>query len=193
MDILKANDMKQEVRVVLWYLKRKLRKEYGVTLEEMENDLNTCGNPVVALLWKTVKETSSNIKENHQKSMINDFIMVALWIAYKDTAYNTPFMYMIKKVLDGKDKLSPYVDKYYKEPDSWYVNIWHDTKEHTKKMKEDGVLLNAEAVMSPDEEIFVPRIQDEKWKKLDEEIKRRRKLYDRGKVNHKDMMGEVDA
>jgi hypothetical protein len=175
MDILYADDMKKDVRIVLWYLKRKLKKEYGVTMEQIKNDIENSGNPVISLLWKNVKESADKIKETYQKELVTEFPMVALWIVYKDTAYNAPFMYIIKNVLDEKEKLLPFVEKYYKEPEDWYVNRWHDTKEHTKKLKEEGKLPELEGALSIDEEIFVPKYQMHKIDVIDNEIKKRRK------------------
>ena len=188
MDIVFADNMKRDIRVVLWYLKRKLKKEHNMTIEMIRDDLDNCGNPVIAMLWKEVKEMASKIKEKYQRDIAIDFPMIALWIVYKDTAYDAPFMYIIKKVLDKKDKLEKYVDKYYKEPEDWYVNRWHDTKEHTAELKKKGKLPpDVEGAMAIDEEIFVPTYQKKKLEIIDREIKKRRKALDWGDKSLNDL------
>jgi len=189
MEILRADAMKLDIRMVLWYLKKKLRKEYDVDFKQMEEDLENCGNPVVALIWKEIKEAGSQIKEEHQRITAYEFPMVALWIVYRDTAYNAPFMYIIKKILDKSEKLTPYVDRYYKEPKDWYVNVWHDAKAKTAKLKKEGKILNESAILSPEEEIFTPAIQARRLKEIDEAIKKKKYLY---KIGTENIRGEVD-
>jgi hypothetical protein len=122
-DILPADEMKYELRLGLWYIKRKLKKEYGITMEQIKDDLENSGNPVISILWGEVKNTADKVKEVYQKQMILEFPMVALWIMYKDTAYTNPFMYIMKNLMDKKDKLMPFLEKYYREPKDWHVNV----------------------------------------------------------------------
>jgi len=189
MEILKADDMKLDIRMAVWFLKKKLRKDYGMDLKKIEEDLENCGNPVVSLIWKEIKSADAEIKEKYQRSIVYEFPMIALWIVYRDTAYNAPFMYIVKKILDKSDKLLPYVDKYYKEPGEWYVNAWHDSKARTSKMKKDGTLLDESAILSPDEEIFTPAIQARRLKEMDNAIQKKKSLL---KIGVEDIRGEVD-
>ena len=176
MDIVYGDKMKSEIKLVLWYLKRKLKKEYDITLKEIEDDLDNCGNPVISRIWKEIKDAANKINETYQRNIALEFPMIALWIVYKDTAYNTPFMYIIKKIFDKKEELMPFIEKYYKEPDEWYVNRWHDTKEHTKELKKKGELPDIEGAMSLDEEIFVPKYQQKKIDMIDKEIKKKKRI-----------------
>jgi len=166
MDISVADKMKWEYRVMLWYLKRHMKKEYSITLKEMEADLNSCGNVVFSELWKIVRNTADQVTEVYQRDIIREFSMVFLWILYRDTAYSPITMYMLKQFFDSQKVLYPAVMKYYVEPKDMYVNAWHDTKAHTKELKDDGKIPNFDGVMGNDEKIFVPPEQEETWKKL---------------------------
>jgi len=193
MDILPADNMKNDIRVVMWFLRRKLRKEYGITLKEMEEDLENCGNPVIASMWKDIKQAAGSIEEVYQKKTLTEFPMVALWIFYKDTAYNAPFMYIMKNILEKSDKLLPYANKYYKEPKDWYVNAWHDAKEHTAGLKESGKIPDESAIMAPDEQIFVPKLQQKMLNDIDAAVKRKRMLFNIGAESLNDDEEEKDA
>jgi len=180
---MNADKMKIEMRVMLWYLKRHLKKNYKITLDGIKEDLEYCGNPVISTLWNINQSTAEKIKEDYQKEIVMEFPMALLWIIYRDTAYMPIAMYMIKELLDRKDEIYPQIEKYYQNPDDWYCNAWHDSKEHTKKMKEEGKIPNVEGIMSNDEAIFVPGYQYEKnhpvaeklVKQMDEEFEKKRK------------------
>jgi len=161
MDILFGDEMKKELRAVMWFLKRRLKKQYKVTLEKVREDMDNCGNPVIAKIWEEISDAADQIEENYQKEIATEFPMIILWIIYKDTAYSPIFMYVITKLMEQSDELLPKTQRYYVEPKDWYVNRWHDTKEHTKEMKEEGKIMKADGAMSPDERIFVPQYQEE--------------------------------
>jgi len=175
MDISGADKMKLEFRLMLWYLKRHLKKKYKTTLEDMENDLNNCGNPAIYEIWDIINKTSDEISETYQKDIVREFSLAFLWILYRDTAYLPITMYVLKQFYDKKEDIYPSIEKYYKEPSEWYVNAWNDTLAHTKELKESGKLAEMDGEMSEDEKIFVPMFQEQKWKKLyehmDKEIK----------------------
>lgn len=176
MDILFADDLKREVRLGLWLFLKRVQKDYGVTVEQMEDDLENCGNPVIAKMWDVIKSSSKQIKESYQREMSLQYPMVILWIVYKDTAYANPFFHMLNRIIED-EKLCTKAKEYDIPVKDWYVNRWHDTKEHTRLMKEKGELADVDGVMSQDEQIFVPKYQAkaayELNKALDEEKKRR--------------------
>ena len=95
MDIAGADKMKWEYRVMLWYLKRHMKKEYATTLKQMEDDLNNCGNVVFSELWSIINDTANQITEDYQRDIIREFSMVFLWILYRDTAYSPITMYIL--------------------------------------------------------------------------------------------------
>jgi len=166
MDIVFGDNMKKELRATLWVLKRRLKKHYKVTIDQVKEDMDNCGNPIIGKIWREIKEAAEQIEENYQKEVATEFPMIILWIIYKDTAYSPIFMYVLINLMKEADDILPKAMKYYVEPDEWYVNRWHDTKEHTKELKEEGKLAKVDGLLSNDENIFVPQKQDEITKQL---------------------------
>ena len=64
-DIKDRNKLKLELSVLLWFAKRKIKKENGTTLEEMKDDLNNCGNPIISELWREIKDAAEKIEEGY--------------------------------------------------------------------------------------------------------------------------------
>lgn len=151
------------------------RKHYadGKNSKEISDEMSTCGNPVIRRLKRVVDKCADYIKEDWQTQMVKEFGgEFALWIAYKDTAYRQPFMWMLKQMLDMKDELYPLVMKYYVEPEDWYVNIWHESKNKTKRDRETGVISGNDK--SELEKYFVPSIQSKRIiQELDREKRKR--------------------
>ena len=174
MDIIFGDNMKRELRAMMWLLKRRLKNHYKVTLEQVREDMDNCGNPVIWNIWKEIRDAAEQIEENYQKEIAIEFPMIILWIIYKDTAYNPIFMYILVKLMEQSDLILPKAKKYYVEPKDWYVNRWHDTKQHTKDLKEEGKIPNIDGVLAPDEMIFVPQAQNKEHmelsKSLEEEL-----------------------
>jgi len=175
LDIRYADEMKLTMRLALWWLKREFKKKYKVTIKDMQTDLETAGNPAIAELYDCIIKESVKIEEKYQKRMAVEFPTVILWAMYKDTAYLPPFMYILAKILRRHETLLPKVERYYQEPEDWYVNVWKNTKDHTKEMKAEGSLPDIEGILSPDENIFVPPKQQIIVNKINKDIKAQEK------------------
>lgn len=177
MDILPADKTKNQIRLAAWWLRHKYAG--GANKDKIHDDMLNCGNPVLRKIFYKINELA-DIKEGYQRSMIVDFVELFLWILYKDTAYRDPFFYIAKNIFDIKDELMPDIMKYYKEPKDFYVNRWHDTKENTKKGRENKSVLSDE--LSYDETFFVGETQrarrdvilDNMNKDIVKEVKKRR-------------------
>jgi len=173
LDIVPADKPKKLFRVAMWWLRKEYAKE--TTKNQIHDDMVNCGNTVIRYFYNELLKLADNIKEKRQAQIIREFGEFALWIAYRDTAYRAPFFYMIKHILDMKEELYPVVEKYYKEPEEWYINLWHDSKEITKKQRAEGKITNSE--ISEAEKYFVSAVQRQRLieagKELDREKKKR--------------------
>ena len=173
LDIIPADKPKKLFRIAMWWLRKEYAKE--ATKVDIHDDMINCGNPIIRYFYKELMQMADGIEEKHQSGLIREFGEFALWVVYRDTAYRQPFVYMIKNLLDKKDEFYPIVEKYYKEPKDWYVNLWHDAKEITKKQRAEGKIINSE--LSEAEKYFVPGVQHkrliETGKELDREKKRK--------------------
>jgi len=174
-DIVFGDDMKKELRLIAWYLRRKYKTDHKITAEMIHEDMQSCGNPVIAEIYDAVIEAGERIEEEYQQSITIDFPELILWILYRDTAYLPVFIYILKNLMDKKDELMPFIEKYYVKPEDWYVNRWHKGLGHTKEMKERGELSSVDGHLSFDEQIFVPQYQQKKLKKINEMIEKERK------------------
>lgn len=152
-----------------------VRKHYadGKNSKEISDDIENCGNPVIRFFNNLLKRARSNISEKHQKKMIKDFGEFGLWVMYEDTAYRQIFFWLLKQAFDNKDTLMPLVEKYYVEPEDWYVNQWGTSKRITKEKQEKGELPKGE--LSEAEKYYVPAVTQARNKKIVEELEKQRK------------------
>lgn len=159
MDIMHANLQKKYIQLGIKLLRRKLGESASV--EGVKSDLENCGNPVFARIYKTMIETSSEIKGNWQRKTVEEIGGLLLWILYRDTAYKDIAIYILNEVLKDADKYKEDLKPYLKEPKDFYVNEWVESKELTAKKEGIGQYGRSFA-----EEVFTPTIQRKKWKKL---------------------------
>ena len=170
MEISYGDKMKFDMKVALIWIKRRMKKIHKVTIDDMREDLENCGNPFIARLWNETKELSDGIKENYQRNVLIEFPIVILWTIYKDTAYIGPFAWVMTHILRDSEELLPLIEKYYVDIPDMYLNRWHDTKKHTQEQKDDGVIPNIDGILSSDEKIFVPPEQHKVTKKIIEAL-----------------------
>jgi hypothetical protein len=159
MDIYQSHEHKKTLRAATWLLRKKLGKT--AEADAIHSDLTHCGNAAVQLIVELLNNASDEITELYQKNTVKQLGELLIWIIYKDTAYRDPLFWMLYQL--GNDTVKDLVRPYVKEPEDWYVNLWHKSKEHTKELRERGEI--AANAMSPDEEIFTPVLQRKKLNK----------------------------
>jgi hypothetical protein len=170
MDIKFGDMPKFKMRFIAWIARRELRKmlkEQGIPLPEdkstmdvIHEDLQNCTNPVIRQIYKHLIETANNVKENHQRKIIGDLGSFLLWAIYKDTGYYQEAFWALNKIIND-EKIREKLPEHVVEPENWYVNKWHKSKQITKKKQEKGELSKYQ--LSEDENIFVPSIQRQRW------------------------------
>lgn len=144
-------------KLMLWKLKG--------DIEVMGDDMKHCQNPVFKALYQTTLAASSYIKPNHQRHAVERLgAKLGVWLLYKDTAYRDVVVWIMYQLLKRADILLPMIEKYYKEPEHWYPNVWFDSIQNSKKGQKDGTL--PAYGKSPVEKIFTPSIQNKKLKEL---------------------------
>jgi len=132
-----------------------IRRKMGASTQVINYDIEGSSNEVVKALDKIIVGTSDRIEPRYQKQMIKDYGRLGLWILTKDTAYRDEFFWMLYNLLKNADKLLPLVEPYVKNPDEWYPNLWHQSKQKSKKLKEENRIPDYE--MSVQEKVFKPR------------------------------------
>jgi len=154
LDIKPADTEKWYLRIAMnWFIKKYTGgKNSKIIHEEMED----CGNPIIRYCYRLKKKVLSKISSKWQVKMIDQFSEFILWIMYKDTAYRQIFFWSLKQILDNKDELMPIVEKYYVEPEDWYVNAWERSKAITKEQREKGQTSDSD--LSYAEKFFVPNL-----------------------------------
>ena len=168
LDIVPADKEKWYLNVAVdWFIKK---YSDGKNSEVIAEEINDCGNPIIRRIVKLRDKAINSISENHQKRMMKTFGDFGLWMMYKDTAYRQIFIWMLKELFDQKDELMPFINKYYVEPDDWYINKWTKGKQKSKKQIESGEI--PEGLMSNLEKYFVPSIQR---KRITEELEKMRR------------------
>jgi len=135
-------------------------------LEEkvVEENLEIHPNKMVRYLNLRLLNTAKKIKPRWQRWMLRRYGQLILWIAVKDTAYRDAVFYTLYEILKDADKLKPLIKPYVKDPEDWTPNVWHDSKQKTKKLVKDGKL--PRNYKSPEESIFVKKIQQQRAAEL---------------------------
>ena len=187
MDIPGMDISKTKMRLIMWLAQRELQrnadkyqleiKENKTVMEAIQDDLRNCSNPVVRRMYKQLLEASEHMKTKHHTTIIRDFGSFLLWVCYKDTAYRDPFFWLIKNICDDKE-LQESLTTYYREPSKWYCPTWTESKNKTKELRDKGLINSYD--MSSEEEIFVPKLQHEKWVEIMDkelEVNARKKLW----------------
>jgi len=162
---MKGDKDKHYIRVATWWLRHKYK---AANKDSIHYDMENCGNIVIKKIYdKIIKDSNKNMTGYH-KATITELTELFLWIIERDTAYRDPFFYFLKEILDDKDTLYPLVLKYVKNPKDWYVNRWNRSKESSKKLKDEGRIL--EGGMAMDETYFVPSVQKRRFRELTREM-----------------------
>lgn len=159
-DVIFGEYSKKIIRLGLALVHKKL----GVSTKIVAEDLQYCQNPVIRGLNKVLLAGSNNIKRQHQSQRIKEVGQLFLWIMYKDTAYRDVFFWMLYQVLKRADKILPLIEPYVKDPEDWTPNLWHESKQQTKKLRKEGKL--PDYAKSMEETIFTPSIQDRRHQKI---------------------------
>jgi len=160
-DINHGDKAKFTIRLMMWYFHKKYDSNKN---KNISFDIENCGNPVIRLLRKKIRNTTKHIQTEYHNTVSNDMVDLMLWILYKDTAYRQPFFYALKDILDSKDELMPMLEKYIVEPDDWYMNRWKKAKELTYEQRKDKKIPSLG--MSVEEKFFVPDLQHENYDRL---------------------------
>ena len=162
MDILSADKSKKYVRAGVWLLRKKLGKE--ATAPAIHNDVTNSGNPAIYLFAQMLTYAGKVIKEPYQSKVVKDLGEFFLWIMYRDTAYRDVFFWLLDQVLQRATEIRTWIKPYVKDPSEWNVNLWHDSKVRTAKLRKEKRI--PQYMKSFDENIFVPSEQKKKLKKL---------------------------
>ena len=164
LEIRPADKEKWYLRIAMdWFVKK---YSGGKNRNEISDEMDNCGNQFIRYMRRLKGKTINNIakREKHQIRMINEVGDFLLWIMYKDTAYRQIFFWFMKQLMDDKENLMPMIEKYYVEPEDWYVNIWSEGKDKTDKQRAEGKIGKHE--LSEEEKYFVPSIT---YKRIQEE------------------------
>ena len=109
-------------------------------------------------------EVIGEIKERYQAKVVRELGEFFLWIMYRDSGYRDVFFWILDQILQRADEVRKYIKPYVKEPKDWNVNVWHDTKANTKKLRKEKRIPPYQKAF--DENIFVPTEQLKKLKKI---------------------------
>ena len=140
------------------------RKKTKASIEAVHKDLSVCGNPTFTRLYNIINDTAYEIKEEYQSRVVRNWGSLILWILYKDTAYRDVILYIIYNLCKKATLIMKEIEPYLKEPSEWYVNSWHDSKQHSKKGKANGTI--SSIGKAEDESIFTPAEQAKRLNRL---------------------------
>jgi len=157
--ISQGDKYKTVIKIALGWARKKL----GANVEVVHNDLANCGNSSFARITDILNTAADSVEEGYQRKMIRDVGELFIWILYKDTAYRDVAFWMLKQMFENSEEFKKELALYAKNPEDWYVNVWHRTKEQTKQLRAEGKI--SECSKSLSEEIFTPPIQHAKLKK----------------------------
>lgn len=162
MDILSGDKQKKYVRAGVWLLRKQLGKQ--ATASAIHDDITHSGNALIYLFGQMLTYAKKQIKEEYQAKVVQDLGEFFLWIIYKDSGYRDIFFWLVDQVLQRAEEIRVWIKPYVKEPKDWNVNVWHDTKANTKKLRKEKRI--PPYMKSFDETTFVPTEQLKRLKKM---------------------------
>jgi hypothetical protein len=162
MEMLLAESDKRIIKWGLWLMRKKLGE--SASKERIHDDVMHCGNLAIREIETIINNAVNNINASYQKEIVSQLNEFGIWVCYKDTAYRDIFFWILNEILKNPDKYRELIKPYVKEPKKWHVNIWQETKEITKKGKEDGTI--PKTTVSLGESVFVRKIQNERLNKI---------------------------
>jgi len=162
MDIELSKKLKIHLRLARGWLLKKMKKEFGVTIDDIIYDIEHSGNPSVIQIWKTVKKNAEECVMKHQQRETKLWAAIFLWILSKDTAYRDLYFAIAKELLEAKDAIYPEIKKLAKDPEHWYANAHKKSMDRRKKGQQEGTLLDRGRPY--DETMAVPFIQNKRLK-----------------------------
>lgn len=157
MDVIIADKLKLHMRIARGWLLRKIKKEFGVTLDDIVFDLENTGDPSVKEIWAILKKNANECIMGHQRNETKLWGAIMLWILSKDTAYRDLFFTTARDMLDVKDKIYDNIQSLAKDPEHWYPNAHQKSVIRRREGQESGELL--EGGRPYDETVLVPSIQ----------------------------------
>lgn len=152
-DVLIGDKYKRIIKIATDWVLKKL----GTSVIEIHDDMRNCGNPIFNRITNLINVAADSVEEKYQQNMIRKYGEIICWILYKDTAYKDPSLWILYQLLCNAEAIKEEIKPYVKNPEDWYVNTWHRSKENTKKARKDGDL--PETMKSLDESIFTPEEQ----------------------------------
>lgn len=155
MDIYEISMHKKIIRTTVWLLRHKLGS--CATVERVHEDLMESGNATVQFLTGMLNYAGKNIKERYQSKTVSELGELSIWILTKDTAYRDIFFWLLDQVLQRATEIRKWIQPYVKDPKDWYVNVWHETKKESDKLKTEGRI--PKYGKSASEKIFTPAEQ----------------------------------
>lgn len=134
-----------------------------VDADIVDENLRFYPNPVIKNLNAVLTIGANQIKPYWQRKMTLCYGQLALWLIGKDTAYRDEFFWTLNEILKKSDELQTLIKPYVKPPEQWTPNLWQDSKNKTKRLREEGKL--PDNAFSFEESIWVKDIQDKRHKK----------------------------
>jgi hypothetical protein len=142
MDILLSEKLKLHMRVARGWLLRKIKKQHGLTIDDIIFDLEHTSDKAVKKIWEIAKKNAEECIMPHQRNETKLWAAILLWILVKDTAYRDIFYAIAKEILDAKDDIYDNIAKLAKVPEHWYANAHKKSQDRTGEKQRSGELLD---------------------------------------------------
>lgn len=98
----------------------------------------TSPNNIARYFMSHVDEALLPIKVEFGFSSAKSILWLLLWIGICDTAYRSQLYYGLKKL--GNNDIAKMAEEFYDEPKDWFINVYIDSTETTKKLRADKKL-----------------------------------------------------
>jgi len=134
-----------------------------VDMDIIDENLSFYPNPVIKNLNAILIIGANQIKPYWQRRMTKAYGQLILWLIAKDTAYRDIFFWVFNEVLKKADELRKMIKPFVKPPEEWTPNIWFDSKNKTKQLREEGKI--PENTHSFEESMWIKSIQDKRYEK----------------------------
>lgn len=161
-DIMEGEQQKRVLRLLIYLGRKKLGK--CASVDAIHEDMMNCSHQLYQIVAECLNETASKFDTPYHNKVTSEYGELGLWIMYKDTAWREAFVELLAQLFERKEIIEPLIKEYRKPKEKWYTNLWWNSRNKTKKLRESGEI--PRYGKSHEESIFTPEEQAKRLSKI---------------------------
>lgn len=104
------------------------RRTYSAIMSESLTSINA----IAQYFMSNIDKALVGVNDDFMQRALKTFAWFGVWVGVNDTAYRHQFYYMLNKC--GNEQIMKLSEKYYREPDAWFINLYQEGVDETRKL-----------------------------------------------------------